>query len=129
MRPPPDRERSFGLSVGTVLLVVAAILLWRGRLRGAEILGVVGGLLVVFGYLAPAALKWPSAAWWRLAMVLGYMNARIILTLAFLLVLTPIGLVWRLIGRDPLGRRRERWPGWVPHPERYRNTGHYTKMF
>ena len=63
------------------------------------------------------------------AMVLGYVNARIILTVVFVLVLTPIGLVWRLIRRDPLARRREHWAGWVPHPGRYRNTAHYTKMY
>jgi hypothetical protein len=127
-RLPADRERSFGLSVGTVLLGVAAVLLWRGRPGAAEI-AAAGAVLVVFGYFAPGALKWPSAAWWRFAMVLGYVNARIILTVVFVLVLTPIGLVWRLIRRDPLARRREHWAGWVPHPGRYRNTAHYTKMY
>jgi len=129
VRPSPDRDRSFGLSVGTALLGIAAILLWRGRLRSGAILGVAGALLVVFGYLAPAALKWPSAAWWRLATILGYVNARIILTVAFVLILTPIGLIWRVIGRDPLARRRRRWPGWMPHPERYRSAEHYKRMY
>jgi hypothetical protein len=129
VRPPFDRNRSFGLSVGTVLLGIAAILLWRGRLRSGEILGVTGALLVVCGYLAPAALEWPSAAWWRLAAILGYVNARIILTVAFVLILTPIGLIWRAIGRDPLARTRRRWPGWMPHPERYRSAEHYKRMY
>ena len=39
-------------------------------------------------------------------MVLGYVNARVILTIAFALVLMPLGLIWRLIGRDPLANRR-----------------------
>ena len=123
------KERSFGLSVGGVLLLLAAVLFWRGRLRGAEALGAIGALLVFFGHFTPAALKWPSAAWWRLAMLLGYVNARIVLTVAFVLILTPIGLIWRLIGRDPLARGRKRWPGWVPHPERYRSADHYTRMY
>ena len=92
-------------------------------------LGAIGALLVFFGHFAPAALKWPSAVWWRLALMLGYVNARIILTVAFVLILTPIGLIWRLIGRDPLARRRKLWPGWVPHPERYRSADHYTRMY
>ena len=129
MRPSPDRDRSFGLSVGTVLLGIAALLLWRGRVRSGAILGVAGAVLVVFGYLAPAALRWPSAAWWRLATILGFANARIILTVAFVLILTPIGLIWRAIGRDPLARRRQRWPGWMPHPERYRSAEHYKRMY
>jgi len=124
-----DRERSFGLSVGGVLLLIAAVLLWRGRLRAAEVLGVLGAVLVVFGHFAPSVLKWPSAAWWRFAMILGYVNARIILTVAFLLILTPMGLIWRLIGRDPLARRRQRWPGWIPHPARYQSGDHYKRMY
>lgn len=126
---PLERERSFGLSVGVVLIGIAALLLWRERPGAAEIVGVAGALLMVFGRFAPAALKWPSAAWWRFAMILGYINARIILTVVFVVLLTPIGLIWRLIGRDPVARRRKHWPGWVPHPERYRRADHYTRMY
>ena len=39
-----------------------------------------------------------------MAGVLGHVNARIILTLVFFLILTPIGIVMRLF-RDPLNRR------------------------
>jgi hypothetical protein len=126
---PLERARSFGLSVGVVLIAIAAVLLWRGRAGAAEIVGIAGALLMAFGRFAPAALQWPSALWWRFALTLGYVNARIILTVLFVVVLTPIGLIWRLIGRDPIARSRKRRPGWVPHPERYRNTGHYTRMY
>ena len=62
-------------------------------------------------------------------MVLGYVNARVILTVAFAIVLTPLGLLWRVIGKDPLARRRENWPGWSPYPERYRNPDHFNRMY
>ena len=112
-----------------MLLGVAAVLLWRERPGAAQVVGIAGAVLVVFGRFAPAALKWPSALWWRLAMILGYVNARIILTAAFVVVLTPIGLIWRVIGRDPVARRRRHWPGWVAHPGRYRSADHYTRMY
>jgi hypothetical protein len=67
--------------------------------------------------------------WWRFALALGYVNARIILTLAFALVLVPLGLLWRLIGRDPLGKRRATRPGWSPHPARYRDRTHFSRMY
>lgn len=126
---PSNPERSFGVSVGTVLLMIAAYLLWRGRLPAAEIAAAVGAVLVVLGYQRPRWLKYPSAAWWKLALVLGYANARIILTLIFSLVLVPLGLIWRLIGRDPLSRRRSSWTGWSPYPPRYRDRAHYTRMY
>jgi hypothetical protein len=129
MKGPANPERSFGLSVGTVLLLVGAYYFWRGSTTLASALSAIGAFLVVCGYLQPRLLKWPSAAWWKLALVLGYINARVILTVIFVTVLVPIGLVWRLIGRDPLTRRRAVWPGWAPHPPRYRDPKHYERMY
>jgi hypothetical protein len=128
-KAPPDRDRQFGLAVGTVLILIAAVLVWRGRILTAEILGVVGAVLVILGRFAPRLLKYPSAVWWKVAMVLGYVNARIILTLIFMIVLAPLGVIWRLIGRDPLGRRRSEWAGWTAYPERYRDGSHYKRMY
>jgi hypothetical protein len=126
---PQNPERSFGLSVGTVLLLIAAYNYWRGAITVAQITAVVGILLVGFGYVQPRLLYWPSAAWWKLALVLGYINARVILTIIFITVLVPIGFAWRVIGRDPLARRRSSWQGWSPHPVRYRDRKHYEKMY
>ncbi len=125
----PNRERSFGLSVGTVLLVIAALLAWRGRVGRAEVLGSVGALLVIFGYLRPAVLRIPSDAWWAFAALLGWVNARVLLSLAFFIVLTPLGWLWRLTGRDPMSRRRSTYEGWKLYPARYRNGKHFDHMF
>jgi hypothetical protein len=126
---PANPERSFGVSVGTVLCVIAAVLWWRHRVTRAEIVGGIGVVLLLGGLLAPRLLKWPSALWWRFSRALGYVNARVLLSILFFLVLTPIGLAWRLLGKDPLARRRDRWPGWSPYPERYRDPKHYSRMF
>jgi hypothetical protein len=126
---PVNPERSFGLSVGTVLIAVAGYLLWRGRVTAAAVTGGIGVVLVIGGLVAPRLLKWPSALWWKFAVALGYVNARVILTIAFLLVLTPIGLIWRAIGRDPLARRRASWPGWTAYPSRYADRSHFTRMY
>ena len=126
---PANPERAFGLSVGTVLGLIAAFAVWRGRIGAAEVLGAIGAVLIVLGYLRPALLYWPSKAWWRFAIALGHFNARVILTVAFGLVLTPLGLLWRVIGKDPMGRRRANWHGWTPYPKRYRDPNHYSRMY
>lgn len=129
MKLPGNPERAFGRSVGVVLLLIAAFLWWRGRMTPAMVVAGIGATLVILGTVAPKLLKWPSALWWKFAMVLGYVNARIILTVIFTLVLVPLSLIWRVIGRDPLTRRRASWPGWSPYPERYRDKTHFTRMF
>jgi hypothetical protein len=129
MKKPVNRDRSFGISVGVVLLAVAAALWWRGRVGRAEIVGGVGAFLLITGLVYAPLLKYPSAVWWRFSKVLGYVNARILLTVLFSVVLVPVSLVWRLTGRDPLARRRRTWPGWSAYPPRYRDPKHYERMY
>lgn len=126
---PANPERSFGVSVGGVLIAVAAYFAWRGRIDRATLLAGIGAMLVILGLTAPTLLKYPSKAWWKMAMVLGYVNARVILTIAFLILLTPMGLLWRLIGKDPLARRRKNWSGWSPSPARFRDPDHFNRMY
>lgn len=48
------------------------------------------------------------AGWMRFARALAWVNARVILTVVFYVILTPVGLVRRLLGYDPMRRRLER---------------------
>ena len=125
---PANRERSFGLSVGAVSVLAAAFLWWRSSTRTGLVLGIVGSTLMVLGAVAPRLLYWPSVVWWKLVHVLGYVNARVILTILFTVLLVPIGLFWRVTGKDPLGRRRTS-AGWSPYPVRYRDPKHYSRMY
>ena len=125
----PGTERSFGLSVGTVVCLIAAALFWRGRPMRAEIVGAIGGVLVLLGAVAPALLKRPRIWWWRVALVVGDFNARVLMTLMFVVILVPLGFVWRLMGKDPLARRRTAAGGWSPYPSRYRDRRHFLRMY
>jgi hypothetical protein len=58
------------------------------------------------GLSAPALLAGPYRAWMALGHALGWVNSHVILGLVFLLVLQPIALLMRLLGHDPLRRRR-----------------------
>ena len=126
---PRHPERSFGLSVGLVLVGIAALLWWKAHPLRAELLGGLGGVLIVCGLAAPRVLYYPNVIWMRFAHVLGYVNARILLTILFAVVLVPVSTLWRLTGKDPLARRRRQFPGWSPYPSRYRSRKHYETMF
>jgi hypothetical protein len=126
---PRNPERSFGISVGAVLVVIAALLWWRGRPMRAEAIGGIGVFLLAAGLIYPPILARPSAMWWRFSRALGHFNARVLLTIVFSLVLVPLSIVWRITGKDPLARRRDKWSGWSPYPVRYRDSKHYERMF
>jgi saxitoxin biosynthesis operon SxtJ-like protein len=127
-RTPLKEERSFGWSVGAVLAVIGALQWWRGRPLAAEAFGVIGVALLVAAAAAPAALVVPNRWWRRFAHVLGWINARVLLTLFFVLVLTPAGTIMRLLGRDPLARR-DRGSSWVPYGDRVRDPQHFERLF
>src|SRR5215472_1207258 len=128
-KPAKNPEKSFGVSVGGVRLFIAALLLWRRRIGRAEILGGIGAVLLVLGLLSPKLLYYPSALWWRFSRALGYVNARILLTLLFSLILVPLSFVWRLMGTDPLARRKQQFGGWTPYAARYGDRKHFERLF
>ena len=121
-------ERSFGFSVGAVCLAIGGWLWWRGS--GSRALGLlgIGGLLVACAVVAPRVLRGPNRVWMRVAGVLGWLNARILLTVFFAVVLTPVGLLMRLFGRNPLkGEHGD--SNWRPYSIRRRDPRHYENQF
>src|SRR6185503_421025 len=116
-------EREFGLVVGGVFVLLGAWWLYRGKFASAaHIVLPLGALLVLLGLIWPRALALPNKAWMLLAEALSFVTTRIILGLVFFLVVTPIGVVKRLSGWDPLGRRGPRSSSyWKPYSERQRN--------
>jgi len=122
-------ERSFGLSVGAVCLAAGVWSWWRGRVSIALALMVVGVVLVGCGLLAPSLLVMPNRIWWRVAQALGWINSRIILTLFFFLVLTPVGVVMRLCGHNPLKTRARAGTNWSTYVSRRHDPRHYDHLF
>ena len=121
-------ERSFGVSVGLVCIAAAALAGWRNRVVAAAVLAAVGAVLVTAGILRPAALRVANRIWWRFAQALGFVNSRILLTLFFFLVITPVGLVLRLFGRNPL-KPSGAGTTWSPYSARFRDPRHYDHLF
>jgi hypothetical protein len=116
--------------VGGVFAVLGALLLWRHRMVAGTVAVSLGSALLLLAAVAPALLAGPHRAWLAFARVLGRVNSAIFLFLTFFLVLTPLGFVLRLFGRDEL-RRRGPAPAsmWTPYPERNRDPRHYETIW
>ncbi|MCC7418336.1 MAG: hypothetical protein IT176_14465 [Acidobacteria bacterium] len=123
---PLAEERSFGRAVGGVLILYAAYAGWHGRSAPAVAAAGAGIVLIGLASSAPAGLKWPSKAWWTLAHALGWLNTRLLLTVFYALVFVPVGLLFRIIGRDLLDLRGtgSSWRPYTPRTPR-----HYERMY
>jgi cytochrome b subunit of formate dehydrogenase len=97
--------RKFGLTVGAVLLIISGFLFWKQR-AAFTYFAVSGGALIVFGLLAPTALKPLFRVWMSFAVIMGFIMTRVILTVIYFFLFTPIALVLKLLGKDLL---EERW--------------------
>lgn len=95
--------RKFGLTVGAAFSVFGAISWWRGHETPPLVLWTIGGLLFVPGLLFPVVLGPVQRGWMQMAAFLGHVNTRIILTLMYYAVITPVGFIMSLF-RDPLNR-------------------------
>ena len=124
-------EREFGLIVGSVFVLLGAWWLYRGKfITVATSALALGTLLLLTGLLWPRALVIPNRIWMLFAAGLSFLTTPIILALVFFLIVTPIGVVKRLSGWDPLSRRGGRSDSyWKPYSERQRDTRHYEKMY
>jgi hypothetical protein len=66
-----------------------------------------------------------------LAVLLGWLMTRIILTILFYLVVTPIGLLAKLSGKDFLNRKfnREAQSYWIPRKATTTDKRNYENQF
>lgn len=115
LSPDRARLREFGGVALVAFGLLAGWVAWRGHLLGLG-LGesrqvVAGGLLAVGMFSALASWRWPAAnrplytvlslVAWPIGLVVGHA----ILALLYFGFITPLGLLFRLIGRDVLRRR------------------------
>jgi hypothetical protein len=106
--------RRFGLQVGSAFLVLAGLAWWRGRVHVCVGFAAVGGLLILGGALLPAYLGPVFRAWMGLARLVSGITTPVFLGIVFYVVVTPVGLVMRLLRASPLPRPGTGSSGWIP---------------
>jgi hypothetical protein len=109
MAPTNDvrQLRHFGFLVGGIFgLIGLWPLVWRYQNPRLWALALAVAL-VVPALVAPRILAPVYRVWMKLGEVLAWINTRILLGLVFYGLVTPMGLVMRLMGRDPMRRQLE----------------------
>ena len=121
--------RSFGLIVGGVFAVIG---LWPVVRRGGDYRAwalALSVLLIAPALVFPAVLKPFHRVWMKLGEILGWINTRIILGAIFFGVVTPMGLIRRLLGKDSMGRQRSADAESYRVPRNARSASHMTRQY
>jgi hypothetical protein len=94
--------RRFAWTVGAAFLVLAAVFVWRNLETAASVAAGIGTVLALAGLLVPWALTPVYRAWMGLARVISKVTTPIFLGIVYFVVIMPIGLLMRMLGRNPM---------------------------
>jgi hypothetical protein len=117
----------FGLIFLAFFALVGALVWFKfGRREIARWIWAGAGTVTLVYYAVPPFRRLLYLAWMYAAYPIGWLMSHLVLGIVFYLVFMPIGLIMRLVGRDPLQRRfleneKSYWREHDPHqkPERY----------
>ena len=91
--------RSFGITIGIIMFIISALLFYYDNLS-YQIIAYIGVGFITLGIIIPIILKLIYILWMTFAVMLGWVMTRVILSLVFYLIMTPIGLITKLLGED-----------------------------
>jgi hypothetical protein len=117
---PPQRQlRQFA---GLWLLFFGGLGCWQELVRDNTVAALLLAILALtvgpLGLWKPQAVRPIFVGWMILAFPIGWVVSHVVLAFIFYAVFTPVGLLFRLIGRDALQLRRrpELESYWLPKP-------------
>ncbi|UCF05417.1 MAG: hypothetical protein JSV33_16150 [bacterium] len=107
--------RKFGLTVGIALCLFGALFWWRGKDFYIYLIA-IGGAFILLGLAVPIVLKPIQKVWMTFAILLGWVMTRVILSILFFVMITPIGFISKLFGKDFLSLKFDKEAGtyWLP---------------
>ena len=97
--------RSFGLLMGSVFSIIAAILFYKGKVM---VFTLFGGIAVAFFFSAltrPNLLSSVYVRWMKFANVIGRFNTKVILSLIYAVIFTLFRVLLFVFGKDLLQKK------------------------
>ena len=104
--------RRFGLTVGTAFAILAGIIYWRDHTIPSLVFGTLAALLLLGGLLLPTRLGPIQRGWMAFAHALSRVTTPIFMGVVYFGVVTPIGLLVRVFGRNPMVHREAERSFW-----------------
>ncbi len=123
--------RTFGLGLAVILSIFAVLNFFKGHQTVAVTLLIFGTVSAVLAILCQPLLKPVYIVFIKIAHVLGWINTRILLGLIFYVIITPIGFILKIFGKDLLDRKIEldKQSYWIKRENVATEKSRYEKQF
>ncbi|CAN5280029.1 hypothetical protein BH09GEM1_BH09GEM1_46010 [soil metagenome] len=108
--------RDFAFPVGGAFALLAAIAFWRHHPVSWRVFAGLAVALLVAGALIPRSLGPVQRAWMGLAHAMSKITTPIFMGAMYFLILTPMGLVMRLFGRNEMRHEAKEGSFWSDPP-------------
>jgi len=117
--------RKFGISVGLVFFIIGLLFqfVWDSQFTFYVLSG-IGLFLILFGIVLPKVLLPLHKVWMTLALILGFIMTRVILSILFYIIVTLVGMIAKIFRKDFLDKRIDKNKKSYWHE---RETSTYTK--
>ena len=121
----------FGIVLGIVLSIIGTIQLLKGNTRIYPWFYIAGVLSFSLGFFVPVALKPVYFLFNRITHAIGSFITGLVLVIIFYIVLTPIGLIGRLFGKNflDINWAKETNTYWIKKEQTSAGTERYEKQF
>lgn len=94
--------KQFGSVLAGILLVFGVINFLKGRTGWYPWFFSLSIVTISLVFLAPKYIKPVFVIFTKIGHAIGWVNTRIILMLIYFILITPIALIMRMLGKDPL---------------------------
>lgn len=130
---PSARELRWFAGLLIPFFGVIAGLWWNrsGQTTGPVVMASVATVIGLVGLIAPTAIRAIYVAWMIAVWPIGWVVSHVLLAAIFFGVMTPIGLILRAIGRDPMKKQFDRSAKsyWIARPTEEFDPQQYFRQF
>jgi RsiW-degrading membrane proteinase PrsW (M82 family) len=121
--------KKFGITIGSVLLIIAALLLFTGK--HSLIYFGIAVIILLLAFVKPVTLKPLNKVWMIFAILLGWVMTRVILIILFYFALTLISALSKIFRKDFLDQKIDKSTKsyWQKRESKSSGTVEYERQF
>lgn len=117
-KPSAADIRKFGLTILIGFGLIGGLMFFKGLHKEAEWIWAAAAVVCLVSLLVPVAAKPFYWLWMTIALIMGSIMSRVVLTVIYFFVISPVALLFKILGRDQLRRKKPMLDTyWENHPE------------